>query len=113
MAYCVCLHEVNLIVDLMYEGGIANMRYSISNTAEYGDIHTGPRIITAETKKEMKRVLEDIQAGRFVRRCVLDNRAGQPERKAARSRAPDHPIQPTGDTDAPTPPCSGPKTRGA
>src|SRR3546814_8302717 len=65
MAYFECLHEVKLIVDLMYEGGIANMRYSISNTAEYGDIHTGPRIITDETKKEMKRVLEDIQAGRF------------------------------------------------
>src|SRR3546814_5262010 len=81
MAYVECLHEVKLIVDLMYEGGIANMRYSISNTAEYGDIHTGPRIITDETKKEMKRVLADIQQGRFVSRFVLDNRAGQPELK--------------------------------
>src|SRR3546814_699928 len=96
MAYFECLHEVKLIVDLMYEGGIANMRYSISNTAEYGDIHTGPRIITDETKKEMKRVLEDIQAGRFVSRFVLDNRAGQPELKAARKRAAAHPIEQTG-----------------
>ncbi|MGJ8537107.1 MAG: ketol-acid reductoisomerase, partial [Parasphingopyxis sp.] len=79
MAYFECLHEVKLIVDLMYEGGIANMRYSISNTAEYGDITTGPRIITDETKAEMKRVLEDIQGGRFVKNFVLDNRAGQPE----------------------------------
>src|SRR3546814_20339272 len=72
------------------------MRNSISNTAEYGDIHTGPRIITDETKKEMKRVLEDIQAGRFVSRFVLDNRAGQPELKDARKRAAAHPIEQTG-----------------
>src|SRR6185369_3427251 len=84
MAYFECLHELKLIVDLMYEDGIANMRYSISNTAEYGDITTGPRIITEETKKEMKRVLADIQSGRFVQKFVLDNRAGQPELKAAR-----------------------------
>jgi ketol-acid reductoisomerase len=87
MAYFECLHELKLIVDLMYEGGIANMRYSISNTAEYGDITTGPRIITEETKKEMKRVLADIQSGRFVKNFVLDNRAGQPELKAARKAA--------------------------
>ena len=96
MAYFECLHEVKLIVDLMYEGGIANMRYSISNTAEYGDIHTGPRIITDETKKEMKRVLEDIQSGRFVKRFILDNRAGQPELKASRKLAAAHPIEQTG-----------------
>ncbi|EGD58884.1 ketol-acid reductoisomerase [Novosphingobium nitrogenifigens DSM 19370] len=96
MAYFECLHEVKLIVDLMYEGGIANMRYSISNTAEYGDITTGPRLITAETKAEMKRVLEDIQAGRFVKNFVLDNRAGQPELKAARKAAAAHPIEQTG-----------------
>lgn len=96
MAYFECLHEVKLIVDLMYEGGIANMRYSISNTAEYGDITTGPRIITDETKREMKRVLDDIQAGRFVSRFVLDNRAGQPELKAARKRAAAHPIEKVG-----------------
>jgi len=96
MAYFECLHETKLIVDLLYEGGIANMRYSISNTAEYGDITTGPRIITAETKAEMKRVLADIQAGRFVKNFVLDNRAGQPELKAARKQAEAHPIEKTG-----------------
>ncbi|MBB5715495.1 ketol-acid reductoisomerase [Sphingomonas aerophila] len=96
MAYFECLHETKLIVDLLYEGGIANMRYSISNTAEYGDITTGPRIITEETKKEMKRVLADIQGGRFVKNFVLDNRAGQPELKAARKAAAAHPIEKVG-----------------
>ncbi|MFS0736985.1 ketol-acid reductoisomerase [Sphingomonas sp. 1P06PA] len=96
MAYFECLHEVKLIVDLMYEGGIANMRYSISNTAEYGDITTGPRIITDETKAEMKRVLADIQQGRFVSKFVLDNRAGQPELKASRKLAAEHPIEKVG-----------------
>ncbi len=96
MAYFECLHEVKLIVDLMYEGGIANMRYSISNTAEYGDITIGPRIITDETKAEMKRVLADIQSGRFVKNFVLDNRAGQPELKASRKAAAAHPIEKTG-----------------
>lgn len=96
MAYFECLHETKLIVDLLYEGGIANMRYSISNTAEYGDIVTGPRIITEETKKEMKRVLADIQSGRFVKNFVLDNRAGQPELKASRKQAAAHPIEKVG-----------------
>ncbi|MEO9463129.1 MAG: ketol-acid reductoisomerase [Marinomonas sp.] len=96
MAYFECLHETKLIVDLLYEGGIANMRYSISNTAEYGDIKTGPRIITDETKAEMKRVLADIQSGRFVKDFVLDNRAGQPELKASRKAAEAHPIEKTG-----------------
>lgn len=96
MAYFECLHETKLIVDLLYEGGIANMRYSISNTAEYGDIKTGPRIITAETKAEMKRVLADIQAGRFVKDFVLENRAGQPELKASRKAAAAHPIEKVG-----------------
>ncbi|MFA7602614.1 MAG: ketol-acid reductoisomerase [Novosphingobium sp.] len=96
MAYFECLHEMKLIVDLLYEGGIANMRYSISNTAEYGDITSGPRIITPETKAEMKRVLADIQSGRFVKSFVLDNRAGQPELKAARKAAAAHPIEETG-----------------
>ena len=96
MAYFECLHELKLIVDLMYEGGIANMRYSVSNTAEYGDIKTGPRIITEETKKEMKRVLADIQSGRFVKDFVLDNRAGQPELKASRLASKRHPIEETG-----------------
>ena len=96
MAYFECLHETKLIVDLLYEGGIANMRYSISNTAEYGDIKTGPRIITEETKKEMKRVLQDIQSGRFVKDFVLDNQAGQPELKASRKAAAAHPIEQVG-----------------
>jgi len=96
MAYFECLHEVKLIVDLMYEGGIANMRYSISNTAEYGDYHSGPRIITADTKAEMKRVLTDIQKGRFVQRFILDNRAGNPEMKAARKLQGEHQIEKTG-----------------
>jgi ketol-acid reductoisomerase len=96
MAYFECLHEVKLIVDLMYEGGIANMRYSISNTAEFGDITTGPRLITAETKAEMKRVLDDIQQGRFVQKFVLDNRAGQPQLKASRKLAAEHPIEKVG-----------------
>ena len=74
MAYFECLHEVKLIVDLIYEGGIANTNYSISNTAEYGEYVTGPRIITAETKAEMKRVLDDIQSGRFVRDFMLENK---------------------------------------
>ena len=96
MAYFECLHETKLIVDLIYEGGLANMRYSISNTAEYGDYVTGPRIITAETKAEMKRVLEDIQSGRFVRDFVLENKAGQPSFKATRRREAEHPIETTG-----------------
>ena len=96
MAYFECLHEVKLIVDLIYEGGIANMRYSISNTAEYGDYKTGPRIITDETKKEMKRVLEDIQSGRFVRDFMLENKVGQPSFKASRRRSAEHPIEDVG-----------------
>ncbi|MGB7404239.1 MAG: ketol-acid reductoisomerase [Pacificimonas sp.] len=97
MAYFECLHEVKLIVDLMYEGGIANMRYSISNTAEYGDYKTGPRIITPETKAEMARVLEDIQSGRFVKDFISDNRVGNPEMKAARKRQASHPIETVGE----------------
>ena len=96
MAYFECLHEVKLIVDLLYEGGIANMRYSISNTAEYGDISTGPRIVTDATKAEMKRVLHDIQRGRFVRDFITDMRAGAPELKASRKRAAEHPIEKVG-----------------
>jgi hypothetical protein len=85
MAYFECLHEVKLIVDLIYEGGIANMNYSISNTAEYGEYVTGPRIITPETKAEMKRVLTDIQQGKFARDWVLENKAGQSSFKATRA----------------------------
>jgi ketol-acid reductoisomerase len=97
MAYFECLHEVKLIVDLIYEGGIANMNYSISNTAEYGEYVTGPRIITDETKAEMKRVLEDIQAGRFTRDWMLENRARQTSFKATRRRNAEHPIEQVGE----------------
>ncbi|MFM8800863.1 MAG: ketol-acid reductoisomerase [Tagaea sp.] len=97
MAYFECLHEVKLIVDLMYEGGMANMRYSISNTAEYGDYTRGPRVITEETKKEMKRILDDIQSGRFARDWVLENAAGQASFKAMRRRAAEHGIEQVGE----------------
>ena len=96
MAYFECLHEVKLIVDLIYEGGISNMNYSISNTAEYGEYVTGPRMVTPETKAEMKRVLEDIQSGRFVRDFMLENEAGQPSLKATRRRASEHQIEDVG-----------------
>ncbi len=97
MAYFECLHELKLIVDLMYEGGIANMRYSISNTAEYGDYMTGSRIITPETKAEMKRILADIQEGRFVNDFMLDNKVGQVKLKAARAKGAAHPIEAVGE----------------
>ena len=87
LAYFECLHELKLIVDLMYEKGISGMRYSISNTAEYGDYTRGPRLITAETKAEMKRILHEIQSGQFARDWVLENAAGQPSFKAMRRRA--------------------------
>ena len=96
MAYFECLHEVKLIVDLIYEGGIANMNYSISNTAEYGEYVTGPRIVTAETKAEMKRVLEDIQSGRFTRNWMLENKVHQSSFKATRRRNAEHPIEEVG-----------------
>ena len=96
MAYFECLHEVKLIVDLIYEGGIANMNYSISNTAEFGEYVTGPRIITADTKAEMKRVLDDIQAGRFTRDWMLENKARQTSFKATRRRNAEHPIEQIG-----------------
>jgi len=97
MAYFECLHEMKLIVDLIYEGGMANMRYSISNTAEYGDYVTGPRIVTAETKAEMKRVLDDIQSGRFTRDWMLECKSGQPSFKAIRRRNAEHDIEKVGE----------------
>ncbi len=96
MAYFECLHELKLIVDLMYEGGIANMRYSISNTAEYGDLTRGPRIITGETKKEMKKILEEIQNGQFARDWMLENKANKPMLTALRRRGAEHPIEEVG-----------------
>lgn len=96
MAYFECMHEVKLIVDLMYEGGLANMRYSVSNTAEYGDYTSGPRIITDETRAEMRRVLADIQSGHFARDWVNECNAGQPSFKAIRRRWAEHPIEEVG-----------------
>ncbi|HXA68818.1 MAG TPA: ketol-acid reductoisomerase [Stellaceae bacterium] len=97
MAYFECLHEVKLIVDLMYEGGIATMRYSISNTAEYGDYTRGPRIIDDRVKAEMKRVLEEIQSGKFAKEWVLENTAGQASFKAMRRRGAEHPVEKIGE----------------
>ena len=97
MAYFECVHEVKLIVDLIYEGGIANMRYSISNTAEYGDYTRGPRLIDDGVRKRMKEVLDDIQSGRFAREWMLENYAGQPSFKAMRRRGAEHPIEQVGE----------------
>jgi len=97
MAYFECLHEVKLIVDLIYEGGIANMNYSISNTAEYGEYVTGPRIVTPETKAEMKRVLIDIQSGKFTRDWMLENKVNQTSFKATRARNNAHQIEAVGE----------------
>jgi ketol-acid reductoisomerase len=96
MAYFECLHEVKLIVDLIYEGGIANMRYSISNTAEYGDFTRGPRIVTDETKAEMKRILREIQTGQFAKEFILENRAGAPTLKAMRRMGQEHQVETVG-----------------
>ena len=96
MAYFECVHEVKLIVDLIYEGGIANMRYSISNTAEYGDYTRGPRLIDGRVKAEMKKVLDEIQSGSFAREWVLENAAGQTSFKAMRRRAAEHDIEKVG-----------------
>ncbi len=97
MAYFECCHEVKLIVDLIYEGGLANMRYSVSNTAEYGDYTSGPRVITDGVKAEMKLVLADIQSGEFAKKWVLENTAGQPSFKAMRRRAAEHDIEKVGE----------------
>ena len=97
MAYFECLHEMKLIVDLLYEGGIANMRYSISNTAEYGDVTRGPRVITAETKAEMKKILQEIQSGEFVREFMNENKTGKKNFDALRAKGRAHPIEATGE----------------
>jgi ketol-acid reductoisomerase len=96
MAYFECVHEVKLIVDLIYEGGIANMNYSVSNTAEYGEYVSGPRVITAQTKAEMKKVLADIQSGRFTRDWMLENKVNQTSFKAMRTKLAQHPIEEIG-----------------
>lgn len=97
MAYFECLHEVKLIVDLIYEGGIANMRYSISNTAEYGDYSRGKRLINEDTKAEMKKILNEIQSGEFAREWVLENAAGQASFKAQRRQNAEHNIEEVGE----------------
>ena len=96
MAYFECVHEVKLIVDLIYEGGIANMNYSVSNTAEYGEYVSGPRVVTAETKAEMKKILTDIQSGRFTRDWMLENKVNQTSFKATRAKLAEHPIEQVG-----------------
>ena len=97
MAYFECLHEMKLIVDLIYEGGIANMNYSISNNAEYGEYVTGPRVITAETKAEMARVLKDIQTGEYAKSFILETRAGGPVLESRRRLNAEHPIEVVGE----------------
>jgi len=96
MAYFECLHEVKLIVDLIYEGGLANMRYSVSNTAEYGDFTRGPRIVDDRVKQEMKRILTEIQTGQFAKEFILENRAGTPTMKAMRRIAAEHNLEQVG-----------------
>src|SRR5258708_544506 len=92
MAYFECVHEVKLIVDLVYEGGIATMNYSVSNTAEYGEYVSGPRVVNDATRAEMKRILGDIQSGKFVKDWMLENRVNQTSFKAIRTKMAAHPI---------------------
>ena len=96
MAYFECLHELKLIVDLFYEGGLSYMRYSVSNTAEYGDYSSGPRIVNDETRKEMKKILAEIQNGEFARNWILENKAGAPSFKAHRRRGADSQVEEVG-----------------
>src|SRR3954463_15958739 len=97
MAYFECVHEVKLIVDLIYEGGIANMNYSVSNTAEYGEYVSGPRVVNDATKAEMKKILSDIQTGTFTRNWMLENRVNQTSFKAMRAKMASHPIEDVGE----------------
>jgi ketol-acid reductoisomerase len=97
MAYFECIHEMKLIVDLIYEGGIANMNYSVSNTAEYGEYVSGPRVINAETRAEMKRILTDIQSGKFTKDWMLENRVNQTSFKAMRAKLAQHPAEAVGE----------------
>jgi ketol-acid reductoisomerase len=96
MAYFECVHELKLIVDLIYEGGISTMRYSISNTAQYGDLTRGPRVVSPETKAEMKRILEEIQSGSFAKEWMLENQANRPVFNALTRRGEEHPIEEVG-----------------
>jgi ketol-acid reductoisomerase len=96
MAYFECVHEVKLIVDLIYQGGIANMRYSISTTAKYGDVTRGPRVVTEQTKREMKNILAEIQQGQFAKEWVLENQANRPVYNALLAKGEAHPIEAVG-----------------
>jgi ketol-acid reductoisomerase len=96
MAYFECIHEVKLIVDLVYEGGIANMRYSVSNTAEYGDLTRGPRVVDEDVKRRMKEILREIQTGSFAKEFILENRAGKASFEALRRRGAEHPMEQVG-----------------
>jgi ketol-acid reductoisomerase len=96
MAYFETIHEVKLIVDLIYEGGVANMRYSVSNTAEYGDLTRGPRVVDKDTKARMKQILEEIQTGQFAREFILENQSGGLEFRALRKRGEEHPMEEVG-----------------
>ncbi len=96
MAYFECMHELKLIVDLFYQGGLNYMRYSVSNTAEFGDYTRGPRIVTDETKAEMKKILKEIQSGQFAREWILENKASAAAFKAMRRRERNHPIEEVG-----------------
>jgi ketol-acid reductoisomerase len=96
IAYFECLHELKLIVDLMYEGGLSYMRYSVSDTAEYGDLTRGKRVITQETRQEMKRILDEVQNGHFAREWILENQVGRPVFTALRKKEAEHPIESVG-----------------
>ena len=96
IAYFECMHELKLIVDLFYQGGLGYMRYSVSDTAEYGDYTRGPRIVTEQTEAEMKKILHKIQSGQFAREWILENKANAPAFKATRRREREHPIEVVG-----------------
>ena len=96
MAYFECLHEVKLIVDLIYEGGISNMRYSISNTAEYGDMTRGKKVVGAASREAMKQILADIQSGKFANEWIADYKAGLPRFRELRKEAAAHPVEEVG-----------------
>ncbi len=96
MAYFETIHEVKLIVDLIYEGGVANMRYSVSNTAEYGDLTRGPRIIDAGTRDRMREILAEIQSGQFAKEFILENQSGGVSFRALRKRGAQHPMEAVG-----------------
>ena len=96
MAYFECMHELKLIVDLFYQGGLNYMRYSVSNTAEFGDYTRGPRIVNEATKQEMKKILEEIQNGQFASEWILENKANQPTFQAIRRREREHPLEKVG-----------------